>query len=245
MVRILFILAALFLSAGTASAAETKPMDKAAIEAIIKDYIMNNPDVVIKSVEAYGKRSEEESNQRGLEAIKQNSDWLYKNPMHAEAGNPKGSVTIVEIFDYNCGYCKTALKDMMTLLEEDKDLRVIFIELPVLGPSSLEAAIWALAANKQKMYLPFHISLMRHKGPLNDEVILDYAKKSGLNIDKLKKDREDPKIKEILTENQDKAFQFGISGTPAFIIGETVIRGYPGSDALKNAVTEARSKIKK
>jgi len=130
----------------------------------------------------------------------------------------------------------------MTLIEEDKNVRLVFVEVPILGPSSQEIAEWALASLPQERYLPFHIALMRHRGPMTEEIILDYAKKAGLDVERLKKDQKDPKIAEALRENQDKTMSFGISGTPAFIIGDQIIRGYVGIEGLREIVKQERAK---
>lgn len=213
---------------------------RAQIEQIIKEYIQAHPKEMMDSVENYGKQQQQVQDDQAAEQIRKNSDWLLKNPKHAQAGNPKGSATIVEFFDYNCGYCKQAVSDLMRLLDEDKNLRLVFVEIPILGESSEEAARWALAALKQDRYLEFHIALMKHKGPLDEGAVLQYAKQVGLDIDKLKKDRLDPSIDQTIAENLNMARTLGIQGTPAFVIGDQLIRGYVGIDGLLAALDEVR-----
>lgn len=221
--------------------AQAEEFTRAQIEQIIKEYIQNHPKEMIDSVENFGKQQQIDMNKAASEQIQKNSDWLLKNPHHAQAGNPKGDVTIVEFFDYNCGYCKQALSDLMKLLDQDKKVRLVFVEIPILGQSSEEAARWALASLKQDRYLEFHIALMGHKGPLDEGAILQYAQKVGLDVEKLKKDRLDPENDKIIAENLNMARTLGIQGTPAFVVGDELIRGYVGADGLLAAVNEARA----
>lgn len=230
------------LATALAAPAMAADMSRADIENIIHDYIMKNPQVLIDSVNKMEMDKQAQTDVETKAKIKENYDWLYKNKDHAQAGNPKGDVTVIEFFDYNCGYCKQAVNDVMTLLEEDKNLRLVFIEIPILGDSSLEAAQWALAANKQDQYLPFHLALMRHKGPFSTSVFEDYAKKAGLDVEKLKKDKDSEAIVKILEENLNKSRDLGITGTPGFIIGDNVIRGYVGIDGMRAAITDTRKK---
>jgi len=231
------------LVSGFAFPAMAEDFTKEQIEAIIHDYILKNPQVLIDSVNNYERDNRSKEEEKAIKLIKENADWLYKNKIHQEAGNPKGKTTIVEFFDYNCGYCKQAVNDMLTLIDEDKDLRLIFVEIPILGDSSVEAAKWALAAGKQDQYLEYHIALMRHKGSINAAQLEDYAKKVGLDVERLKKDMKDPKIQQTLDENLGMARLFGVTGTPAFIVGGDVfIRGYVGVDGMRQAIKDTRVK---
>lgn len=223
----------------------SKDFTREEIEQIVREFIEKNPQVMIDSVEKYGQSQQAADDEAASGRIRQNMDWLVKNAKHAEAGNPKGDVTIVEFFDYNCGYCKQAMSDVMTLLDADKRIRLIFVEIPILGESSYEAARWAMAAMPQKKYLEYHIALMRHKGPLNEGAFVDYAQKAGLNIDQLRKDKLNPQINVDIDDNLRMARLFGIQGTPAFIVGDQLVRGYVGIDGLREAVEAARKKAKK
>lgn len=236
----LMLTSAFTVPALTAAPAHAEEFTRAQIEAIIKDYIEKNPKVMIDSVEAFGKQQQKVQDQLGAEQITKNSDWLLKNKDHAEAGNPKGDVTVVEFFDYNCGYCKQALGDVLTLLDKDKKLRLVFVEIPILGDSSVEAAKYALAAKKQNLYLEYHIAMMRHKGPINADVMLDYAKQVGINTEKMKKDAQDPAIAATIEDNLRMARTLGITGTPAFVVGKELIRGYVGLEGMSEAVSDAR-----
>lgn len=206
----------------------------------IRDYLMNNPQVIVEAVEMYSRQEQAAAAERSSDAVRANSDWLYNNEAHPAAGPADAGVTVVEFFDYNCGYCKRALSDVMTVLGEDDDVRVVFIELPILGDSSTEAAKWALAAEKQDMYLEYHVALMEHQGRLNDAQLANIAEKVGLDVAKLRQDKDADSILEQLQENINKARELGITGTPAFIIGDELARGYVGLDGLRAGIKQNR-----
>lgn len=216
--------------------------NKDAIELLIHDYIMANPEVILKSVEEYNNSQRDQDQQRSETAVKDNYAWLYENPGHPEAGNKKGDITIVEFFDYNCGYCKRALADVMTILGEDTNVRVVFVDLPILGPASTEASKWALAAAKQNLYLEYHVALMEHRGRYDEGQLADIATKAGLDVEKLKADKESPEVMKQLDENIAMARTLGITGTPAFTIGQDLARGYVGLDALRVGIKTNREK---
>lgn len=239
------LLSIALLSAFVAPSARAEEFTRAQIEDIVREFIQKNPQVMIDSVEAYGRDMQAREQAKANEAVAENMDWLTKNKSHAEAGNKKGDVTIVEFFDYNCGYCKQAVKDVMALLDDDKKLRLVFIEIPILGPASMTAAKWALASKNQKSYLEYHLQLMQHKGPLDETTLASYAEKLKLDVDKLRKDANSSEIDAIIQENLDMSQKLGISGTPAFIVGQNVIRGYVNKDALAEAVKAAREENKK
>jgi protein-disulfide isomerase len=207
----------------------------------IRKYLMENPEVIIEAVESYSQKQRMEQQAEASDKIVENKGWLYENDMHPDAGKDDASVTIVEFFDYNCGYCKRALSDVMTVLGEDNDLRVVFIELPILGEASTEAAKWAMAAKKQDLYLEFHVALMEHQGRLNDAQLANIAGKVGLDVDQLRQDKDSDEVMRYLNGNIDKARELGITGTPAFVIGEQLARGYVGLDALRAGIKENRS----
>lgn len=216
---------------------------KAEMGEIIRAYILDNPQVIFEAVDKYKLKQEAESLQKAETSIKENIAFLTREDAPS-VGNPKGDVTIVEFFDYNCGYCKRALPDIQKLIEEDKNLRVVFKEMPILGPTSRTTSLWALAANKQHKYWEFHIAAMEHQGPKDDAALEKIAKDVGLDIAQLKKDIESDAVKDELNKDMEIAGQIGVQGTPAFIIGMKFVPGYIGLDGLKDAVKEAREAAK-
>jgi protein-disulfide isomerase len=158
-------------------------------------------------------------------------------------GNPQGKVTFVEFFDYNCGFCKRAMDDMLTLMKTDPNLKIVLKEFPVLGPGSVEAAQVAVAARMQdktgKKYLEFHQKLLGGRGEANKARALAVAKEVGYDMDRLQKDMQSPEVKATLEENFKLAEALGMNGTPSYVVGEKVIVGAVGLSALQKDVNTA------
>ena len=171
-------------------------------------------------------------------------DKLKKIPNPKLSRSDDGLI-IYEFFDYNCGYCKSVMEDLINVYEEDKDISIVFVELPILSKTSLDSAIASLSAHKQKKYIDFHINLMSHKGKINEKVILNIAKKINLDIENFKKNISNPDLMNIINENREIAQQFKLRGTPAFIIGETVYPGALSKAEFKTAIKLERNKFKK
>ena len=147
---------------------------------------------------------------------------------------------MVEFFDYNCPYCKRSVPTITKLLEQDEDIRFAFKEWPILGPASVFAARAALAAEKQGKYEPFHFALMGAKGRLSDEQVLKVAEEVGLDVDQLQADMKSRDIDAAILKNKALAQELGINGTPAFVIGDTVVPGAATLTRLKDLVEKAR-----
>lgn len=213
---------------------------KAEVEKLVHDYIMGHGDVIMEAVDTYRQKAEVESNKAFDEKIKENADELYKNADVPFAGNKDGDVVLVEFFDYNCGYCKLAYKDVQALIEEDKKLKVVLFDIPILSEASGTAARYALAAHKQGKYWEFHQELMRNGANTPDQ-IQNAGKALNLDMDKLKADAESAEIRESIEKHLELAREVGISGTPAFVINDQALRGHYGLDALKKAIEDARA----
>lgn len=221
-------------------ASPAKAMDREQVEAIIKDYIENNPSMIIDSVESYGRQQQALDALERQKALEEHMTWLDDNDMLPVVGNPDGDVTIVEFFDYNCGYCKKALDDVLKLMGNDDQVKFVLIETPILGPTSDMAARYAMAAKEQDAYLEYHIAVMRNRGPINETSLKEIGEKVGLDIEKLETDAKSGEIAQKVATKSRKASQMGITGTPAFIIDGQLYGGYIGYDAMVNAVEEAR-----
>lgn len=213
---------------------------KAEVQQLIKDYLRENPEVVVESLKLYQEKQQQESMKAAQEKIVQHKDYLNGKDMPS-AGNPKGDVTVVEFFDYNCGYCKKAIADIKDILESDKNVRFVFIEMPILGPTSLTAALWAHAAHKQGKYFEFHKILMEHNGAIEDSVLEDAAKKAGLDVEKMKKDIQSEEIGQEVDKGMTVGREIGIQGTPGFVINGELFPGYLGMEGLKQAIENART----
>jgi len=241
-------LAALILTASApAVMAETAPSftdaQKTEMGTIIRDYLMENPQIIMEAAEKFRQNQEQIENQAAAEKIKSSGDALYNDPTSPVVGNKKGDVTIVEFFDYNCGYCKMAYKDVKTLVEEDKNLRVVFKEMPILSENSHTTARYALAAEKQGKYWEFHQAIMegaRAEGSGLEKI----AKDIGVDLDKLKKDAESAEVRAILEKNLTLARDLGFTGTPAFVLGDVPLRGHYGIEELRKQIAEQRKQKK-
>jgi protein-disulfide isomerase len=173
-------------------------------------------------------------------AIADNQRELLDDPASPVGGNPSGDVTLVEFFDYRCTYCRRVVSSMRALLDEDRGLRVVFKELPVLGPDSVRAARAALASRKQARYVPFHFALMA-ADDLSPEGIRAIAKAVGLDPNQLEADMAAAEVTAAIEANYALANQLGIEGTPAFVIGDQVIPGAVDKARLEQLIDEARS----
>ena len=223
------------------SLAVAQTMTREQVENIIKDYIQNNPEVILDAVEAYGIEQQQADFEAQQKAVQDHLGWLENNDMLPVAGNPDGDVTIIEFFDYNCGYCKKALGDVMKLLESDKNLKFVLVDMPILGRMSETAAKWAMAAKEQDAYMEYHIALMESSGMITDQKLEQIAEKIGLNVEKMRTDSKSKAIADKLALKSAKAAEMGISGTPAFIIDGQLYGGYIGLDKMREAVAQARS----
>ena len=210
------------------------------IEGIIQNYLLNNPKIVMDAAEAYRIKMELEQQEKAKTAITDNMAKLTS----AEApsiGPEDASVTVIEFFDYNCGYFKRALPDVRKAVEVDKDVRFVFKEFPILGPTSNTAAQWALAAHKQGKYFEYHSALMEFRGPKEEEQLAKIAGDLGLDVDQMKKDAAAPEVQAMLDDDIALAQEIGFTGTPAFIIEGTLFGGYLGEEGLLDAIKEARN----
>jgi protein-disulfide isomerase len=177
-------------------------------------------------------------------AVKNNAQTLFDSSRQVVVGNAQGDVTLVEFFDYNCGYCKRALTDLTDLMKDDSKLRVVLKEFPVLGPGSQEAAQVAIAARMQdksgKKYFDFHQRLLSGRGQADRARALAAAKEAGFDMAKLERDMASPEVKATIEENMKLAEQLGLNGTPSYVVGSDVVVGAVGFEALKGKVKAAR-----
>ena len=215
--------------------------DREATREIIREYLLERPEVLEEAMIALRARRQEEKRARTQAAIADNRAALLSHDLSPVSGNPDGDVTLVEFFDYACGYCKRSLTVMINLLDSDPQLRVVWKELPVLGPTSRIAARASMAAARQGRYLEFHKAVMGARDGLSEESMLAAAEHVGLDLSRLQQDMADPAIEAYLEETNELARKLGIEGTPAFLIGDTLVPGAVGEARLKQLIAEARS----
>ena len=238
----------LLIAAAPQARAEDKPVfddtQKQAIEKIIAEYLVSNPKIVMDAAEAYQRNQEKIQTDSVMDKVKERSEEIFNDPTSPVVGNKTGDVTIVEFFDYNCGYCKIAFQDIQTLIEEDKNLRVVLKELPILSESSAHGARYALAADKQGKYWEFHQFMMKNGANGDDKQMESLAKEVGIDFKKLKKDAEGPEIRAVIEKNMALARDVGFTGTPGFVVGDTPMRGHYGIDAMRKAIADKRAQHK-
>jgi protein-disulfide isomerase len=228
----------------TVRAQAFSPAQRGSIETIVHDYLLAHPEVLQEAMAELERRQSAAEAEKHKVAVKEHAQALYSSPRQVTLGNPNGDVTFVEFFDYNCGYCKRAMEDMLTLLKDDSKLKVVLKEFPVLGPGSLEAAQVAVAVRMQdktgKKYLEFHTKLLGGRGQADKARALAVAKDIGIDMGRLQKDMASPEVKATLQEDFKLAEALGLNGTPSYVIGSDVVVGAVGLAALQQKVNTAR-----
>ncbi len=212
---------------------------KTELQAMFKDYILKNPDVLVQSLQVASADAQKTQNGR-LEKV---PAGLYDSAMTPFIGPKDAKVTVVEFFDYNCGFCKRVVPDLMKIVGETPDVKFIFKELPILSAESEVAARYALAANKQGKYMEFHAAVMEHQGAITPEFLDEKAKEVGLDVAKLKADSNGADVKAALQKNIDLARDLGVQGTPFFVIGKERVPGAIGYTRLKDLIDQERAAL--
>jgi len=233
------VLAIALLLSGGLLAQEFDETQRQEMGEIIRDYLLENPELLREVIQALEAKEQEAGAAAMTDTIRERGEALYRGEHDLVAGNPDGSVTMVEFFDYNCGYCKRAMSDVLALIESDDDLRVVFKEWPILGEGSRFAARAALASRKQGKYWEFHQALMATRS-VDETTTLEVAERIGLDVDQLKADMEAPEVAAVIEGNMQLASAFGIQGTPAFFVDDQMIPGAVGHEALAQVIGEVR-----
>jgi protein-disulfide isomerase len=233
-----------FAAPQSSRAAEFSPPQRGEIETIVREYLIAHPEVLQEAMAELEKRQTAAESEKHKSAVKDNAEAIFSSPRQVNLGNPNGDVTFVEFFDYNCGYCKRAMSDMLTLMKDDAKLKVVLKEFPVLGPGSVEAAQVAVAVRMQdktgKKYLDFHQKLLGGRGQADKARALAAAKEAGFDMARLEKDMASDEVRASLEESLKLAEKLGLNGTPSYVIGQNVVVGAVGLDALKEKINTAR-----
>ncbi len=211
------------------------------VKDIVRQMLMQEPKIIIEAVQAYQEQSQREAAENSKKALQTHMAAIYQDPKSPFIGNATGDVTVVEFFDYNCGYCKQVFHPIRDAVLQDGKIKFVFKEYPILGESSVLAAKAALAAHKQGKYIEFHTALMDFRGNKDDSVITKIATDLGLNVAQLKTDMASPEIEQALQENFKLAQSLNINGTPGFIIGDKMFPGALDADSFKKHVATIRS----
>ena len=244
LVSVSFVMGALLLPSGMALAADAKstlsPGQKDEIKTLVREYLIEHPEVISEAIDAMQAKETKAKADKQATVVNARKTEIYNPAEGTIIGNAKGDVTVVEFFDYNCGYCKSMFQAMMETLKEDPKMRLVLKELPILGPSSVTASRAALAARKQGKYRELHLALLSHKGSLNDDAIMEIAKSVDLDVKKLQADMKDPEVQAIIAKNRNLADELGIDGTPALFVGNAFVPGAIQKDHLTDLIASAR-----
>lgn len=238
--RIAVPVAAAMLLAPVAAPAQTfSPDQRQQIESIVKEYLIAHPEVVQEVLAAVDKHQKDAEAQQQRATIRANNATLFNSPHQVVLGNPHGKIEVVEFFDYNCGFCKHALPDMVKLLETNHDLKFVLKEFPVLGEGSVEAARVAVAARMQDptKYMEFHQKLLGGRGVADKARALAVAKEVGFDMTRIQRDMASEEVNTTITEDMKLADALGVNGTPSYVVGDELVVGAVGFDELTKKVT--------
>ncbi|MEP3246055.1 MAG: DsbA family protein [Sneathiella sp.] len=208
----------------------------------VRAYLLENPAVIREAIEVLTAQEEATAAEKKKNALATRMDELENDGYSFVAGNPKGDITIVEFFDYRCGYCKRSFPDLMKTVEEDGNIRLVMKEFPILGEQSVLAARAVMASEKQGKYNEFHATMMQSRGSLSLDKIMNYASDVGLDVSKLAQDMKSDEITDNIRRTYDLARALDINGTPAFVIGGQLAPGAIPAEMMKRMVAEARTK---
>ncbi|MEM1161846.1 MAG: DsbA family protein [Pseudomonadota bacterium] len=217
--------------------------ERAAFGEQVREYLLENPEVIFEAIQILEQRREQESAQADAQLVAANAEELFNDGYSFVGGNPEGDVTIVEFLDYRCGYCKRAHPEITELLDLDPDIRLIVKDFPILGPDSVSVGKMALAANDldSDRFKTLNDALMNYEGNLSEDAAYRIASSAGYDIAELKDLAGSEKIDDQLAKNYQLAQSLGLQGTPAFIVGDQVIRGYLPVDDMLAVVDQVRS----
>jgi protein-disulfide isomerase len=222
-------------------AAEFGEAQKTEIEQLVREYILANPEIVQEALVALEEKRKAEEAAARTSQIASIRDILYDSKNQVVLGNPDAKITVVEFFDYNCGYCKRALDDTLALLDHD-DVRIVLKEFPILGPGSVEAARVGIAVNAvaPDRYLDFHRALLTGNGQADARRALAVVEELGLDVAAVKTAMDGKVVGDTIDEVYQMANRLGLTGTPTYVIGDEVVFGAVGFEALGTKIEAMR-----
>lgn len=235
------IFSVVFIAFASMTPAHAHDMTGDEVKRLALEAIVENPEIIMEAVAILQEREQQAERDNAVAALDQNRDLLEQDPNAPVMGNPDGDVIIVEFFDYNCGYCRRAAPGMQALLETDKNVKVVYREWPILGEGSVFASRASLASRKQGMYTEFHWAMMGLQGRLNESSIMQIAANLGMDLDQLRADMNAPEVDAHFAQSTRLAQAMGFTGTPSFIIGDTVAPGFVDPQQLASIVASARN----
>jgi len=241
----LLLTSALALSASPAAAQDSgalTPKQAEAVKKVVRDYLMEHPEVLAESLEALREKMRAQAEADAHKMLEARKDDVYRSADDPVGGNTKGDITIVQFFDYNCGFCKQTFDSLWEAVKADGKVRVVYKEYPILGPDSVFAARVALVAKAQSQakYDDLHRALMKFRGRLDEKAVLRIAGEQGFNVEQLKKDVTNPEIDRQLSKVFDLARSLDIGGTPTFVIGDRILSSALDQTTFRQLIENAR-----
>lgn len=224
------------------SPAQPGPSQQQWLEPAIEQYIRSHPEVIEQSLQALETKREAEEKARQKAAIGKRQQDLLHDPSSPVSGNPNGEITVVEFFDYRCGFCKRAAPAVTQLQKEDSRVRIVYKDFPILGEPSEMAAKAALASQAQGKHQAFHEALLGSKTEITKEELLRVAAQVGLDPNRLEADMANPEWQKVIDRNRALAKELGINGTPGFIVGTELVPGALDVNGLKDLIARAESR---
>ena len=244
-VRAIATASLLLATPGLAAAAEEPaftPGQEQAVRDLVRDYLVTHPEVLIEALQAYEQQQQLAAEARQREAVAAQHAALSEDANSPVLGNPEGDVLIVEFFDYRCPYCRSVAPKILDAVRADGGVRLVMKEFPILGPESVYAARAALAAAMQDKYEDFHFGLMAVDGEITEQSVLGLAEELGLDVERLQKDMLSDEIDVALRDTYRLAEALEIRGTPAFVVGDTLVPGALELEALQDLIAKTRAK---
>ena len=235
------VVSAVAIGAIPAQAAGFNDGQKKEIETIIRQYILDNPEILFEASDRYQKKQEDAANEKAKGVLVEKANQLFNNPAYAFLGNKDAKVVFAEFYDYNCGYCKHALPDLVKLTKENNDIKVVLIDTPILGPTSVLAARYSVAAAKLGKGAEFHSALMVYPGPREEKNLDKIAADLGMDAAKVKELINSDAVRDQIGENMKLFSALGLSGTPGFAAPDRVLRGYVGGEVLAQIAKEVKA----
>ncbi|HEY3196675.1 MAG TPA: DsbA family protein [Nitrospirales bacterium] len=217
------------------------PAWQQAVEKAVESYIRSHPEVIEQTLQSLEAKRQTEELVRVKAVIADRQNELLNDPTSPVSGNLKGDVTVVEFFDYRCGFCKRVAPAVTQLQKDDPRVRVVYKDLPILGEASETATKAALASRAQGKHQAFHEALMASKEDLSQEKVLKIAAEVGLDATKIQADMANPDYEAVIERNRALARGLGIGGTPAFVIGNEFVPGTMDLNAMKELVARVRN----
>lgn len=233
----------LMLDMTNAMAQQTlSPEQKQEVQTIVREYLLQNPEVIVDSIRELKRRDEKAAAEQRDNALGSMHDQLANDINDPVIGNPSGNITVVEFFDYRCGYCKKVFPDVQKLLEEDGNIKYVLKEWPILGDDSVYASKAALSVwfNQQDKYVSFHTAMMENKGSLSNDRVIEIAEENNIDVEQMKTGFGDPRVEMAIANNSKLAANLGITGTPAFVFGKDMVPGAIDYETMQQLVKEMR-----